>query len=79
VSYRAGEPLTGFTLILDGDSETVEAILKAAMREMERQFRIDEGRRRRFAPEVHIERLGVGYYRLPVYPVHGEIHMRTGP
>jgi len=73
VSYIPGQPVTGFSLILDGDEETVRAILDAAMKEMGRQF--DRAERER---DHTLMPLGVGYYRIPVYPVRGEIHLRTG-
>lgn len=42
MTYVHGNPVSGFTLELDGDTAAIEAIINAAMKELGRQFEIAE-------------------------------------
>ncbi len=74
MTYVAGNPVTGFTLTLDGDIEAVEAILQAALKELGKQWNKAE---REYDEVFWGEPWGFHTIHIPHRPVTGKFELRT--
>ncbi len=75
MTYVPGNPVTGFTLTLDGDIEAIEAILNAALKEVGKQFEKDEREYDRVF--WHQEAWNFHTVHIPRRPVTGKFELRT--
>ncbi len=75
MTYVAGNPVTGFTLTLDGDIEAVEAILNAALKELGKQW--DKAEREYDSVFWSEQPWGFHTVHIPRRPVTGKFELRT--